>query len=202
MRFIASTGGGGSITSGRGWAPTGDAWMNETLEPEVSAELGLLSRGGQSTVNYGNLLTLPVAGGLLFVEPVYSERANQESSYPQLARVLVFYNDQVGFGPSLSEALDEVFGPGAGAGATPTPGGGGSPPAAGAPGGASPALAAATAELQAALGQVRSAQQSGDLGSLGQALTALDTAVKNFQTANGQAPAPASAPAPVPGPGG
>jgi uncharacterized membrane protein (UPF0182 family) len=170
--------------------------------PEVSAELGLLSRGGQSTVNYGNLLTLPVAGGLLFVEPVYIERANQESSYPQLARVLVFYNDQVGFGPSLSEALDEVFGPGAGAGATPTPGGGGSPPAAGAPGGASPALAAATAELQAALGQVRSAQQSGDLGSLGQALTALDTAVKNFQTANGQAPAPASAPAPVPGPGG
>jgi uncharacterized protein len=170
--------------------------------PEVSAELGLLSRGGQSTVNYGNLLTLPVAGGLLFVEPVYIERANQESSYPQLARVLVFYNDQVGFGPSLSEALDEVFGPGAGAGATPTPGGGGSPPAAGAPGGASPALAAATAELQAALGQVRSAQQSGDLGSLGQALTALDTAVKNFQTANGQAPAPASAPAPVPGPCG
>jgi uncharacterized protein len=49
---------------------------------------------------------------------------------------------------------------------------------------------------------VRSAQQSGDLGSLGQALTALDTAVKNFQTANVQAPAPASAPAPVPGPGG
>ena len=32
------------------------------------------------------------------------------------------------------------------------------------PGGASPELAAATAELQAALGQVRSAQQSGDLG--------------------------------------
>ncbi len=170
----------------------------------MSAELGLLSRGGQSTVNYGNLLTLPVAGGLLFVEPVYIERANQESSYPQLARVLVFYNDQVGFGPSLSEALDEVFGPGAGAGATPTPGGGGggSPPVAGSPGGASPALTAATAELQSALGQVRSAQQSGDLGSLGQALSALDTAVKNFQTANGQAPAPAPAPVPVPGPGG
>ena len=139
-----------------------------------------------------------MAGGLLFVEPVYIERANQESSYPQLARVLVFYNDQVGYGPSLSEALDEVFGPGAGAGATPTPGGGGSPPA-GIPGLGSPELAAASAELQNALGQVRVAQQSGDLGSLGQALSALDTAVKNFQSANGQAPAPA---APVPGPGG
>ena len=40
-------------------------------------------------------------------------------------------------------------------------------------------------------GRCAAAQQSGDLGSLGQALTALDTAVKNFQTANGQAPAPA-----------
>ena len=170
--------------------------------PRVSADLGLLSRGGQSTVNYGNLLTLPVAGGLLFVEPVYIERANQESSYPQLARVLVFYNDQVGYSASLSDALDQVFGPGAGAGATPIPGGGGgtpTPPAGGAPSGASPELAAATAELQAALGQVRTAQQSGDLGSLGQALQALDTAVKNFQSANGQAPAPAPAPA---GPGG
>ena len=39
-----------------------------------------------------HLLTLPVAGGLLYVEPVYIERANQESSYPQLARVLVFYH--------------------------------------------------------------------------------------------------------------
>jgi uncharacterized membrane protein (UPF0182 family) len=172
--------------------------------PRVSADLGLLSRGGQSTVNYGNLLTLPVAGGLLYVEPVYIERANQESSYPQLARVLVFYNDQVGYSASLSDALDQVFGPGAGAGATPIPGAGGggpAPPAGGTPGAGSPELAAATAELQSALGQVRTAQQSGDLGSLGQALQALDTAVKNFQSANGQA-ASAPAPVPVPGPGG
>jgi len=169
--------------------------------PQVSADLGLLSRGGQSTVNYGNLLTLPVAGGLLYVEPVYIERANQESSYPQLARVLVFYNDRVGYSPSLSNALDQVFGAGAGAGATPIPGAGGAAPPAGAPittgAPASPELAAAAADLQSALGQVRSAQQSGDLGSLGQALEALDSAVQKFQSANGQG----AAPAPV-GPGG
>jgi uncharacterized membrane protein (UPF0182 family) len=168
--------------------------------PQVSADLGLLSRGGQSTVAYGNLLTLPVAGGLLYVEPVYIERANQESSYPQLARVMVFYNDRVGYSANLSEALDQVFGAGAGAGATPTPGSGTPAPPSGTPGvpGAGPELAAAAAELQAALGQVRTAQQSGDLGSLGKALESLDTAVKNFQAANGQGPA---APAP-PGPGG
>ena len=171
--------------------------------PRVSSDLGLLSRGGQSTVNYGNLLTLPVAGGLLFVEPVYIERANQESSYPQLARVLVFYNDQVGFSPNLSDALDQVFGPGAGAGATPIPGSGSPAPPGGAPGAAPSAeLAAAAAELQSAVGLLRTAQQSGDLGSFGQALEGLDAAVKKYQAANGQAAPPAPTSAPVPGPGG
>lgn len=174
--------------------------------PQVSQDLGLLSRGGQSTVNYGNLLTLPVAGGLLFVEPVYIERANQESSYPQLARVMVFYNDRVGYSPSLSAALDQVFGAGAGAGATPTPGSGAPtttttpPPTSGAP--PSAEVTTAATELQTALNGVRAAQQSGDLGSLGQALEGLDSAVEKFQTANGQTPAVApAAPAPA-GPGG
>ena len=36
----------------------------------------------QTTIEYGNLLTLPVAGGLLYVEPVYIERADQESQLP------------------------------------------------------------------------------------------------------------------------
>ncbi|WP_219412978.1 UPF0182 family protein [Pseudonocardia nigra] len=171
--------------------------------PEVSANLGLLSRGGQSTIDYGNLLTLPVGGGLLFVEPVYIERANQESSYPQLARVLVFYNGRVGYSPSVAEALEQVFGAGAGAAATDTSGdapdtGAPAPDAGTGAGTPSPDLAAAAAEIDAALGQVRSAQQSGDLGSLGEALEALDTAVQRFQQANGQAPAPT----PVPAPGG
>jgi uncharacterized protein len=167
--------------------------------PEVSQDLGLLSRGGQSTIDYGNLLTLPVAGGLLFVEPVYIERANQQSSYPQLARVLVFYNGRVGYDADLGRALDEVFGPGAGAAATQASGGtppaptGAQPPATGP---ASPELSAAASEIQSALDQVRSAQQSGDLGSLGAALEALDVAVERFQQANGQTAAPPPAPTP------
>ena len=64
---------------------------------------------------YGNLLTLPVGeGGLLYVEPVYIERTGQSTSFPQLARVLVSYNGQVGYAPTLAGALDQVFGSGAG----------------------------------------------------------------------------------------
>ena len=170
--------------------------------PDVSANLGLLSRGGQSTIDYGNLLTLPVAGGLLYVEPVYIERANQQSSYPQLARVLVFYNGRVGYNANLSAALDQVFGPGAGAGATQVPGArtpapsqvGTSPPTAASPGAANPQAAAAAAAIQSAINNLRAAQQQGNFTAQGQALQALDQAVQQFQQANGQAAPPPPTP--------
>jgi uncharacterized protein len=158
--------------------------------PAVSQDIGLLSRSGQSSVQYGNLLTLPVAGGLLFVEPIYIERTGQESSYPQLARVLVSYGDKIGYDPSLSKALDQLFGAGAGAGATQTPGTTPSTPTTPSAGGtASPAVAAAAAAIQSALTQLRAAQQSGDFAAQGTALKALDDAVKQFQSANTAAPA-------------
>jgi uncharacterized protein len=181
--------------------------------PEVSANLGLLSRGGQSTIDYGNLLTLPVAGGLLFVEPVYIERANQQSSYPQLARVLVFYNGRVGYDANLSVALDEVFGAGAGAAATQVPGaappslppaqaGTPQPPAAVPPvTSANPQVASAAQAIQQAINDLRAAQQRGDFAGQGQALQELDRAVQQYEQASGQAPPATQAP-PPPAPGG
>jgi uncharacterized protein len=165
--------------------------------PQVSQELNLL-RQNQTTIEYGNLLTLPVAGGLLYVEPVYIERAGQSASYPVLARVLVSYNGRVGYSADLAEALEQVFGAGAGTAAT-APGA----PAQPAPGGlALPApanadQAAAAAEIGSAISQLRSAQQSGDFAAQGQALQALDQAVQRYQQS--QAAAPAAAPAATPG---
>ncbi|WP_428499423.1 UPF0182 family protein [Pseudonocardia sp.] len=160
--------------------------------PTVSQELNLL-RQNQTTIDYGNLLTLPVAGGLLYVEPVYIERAGQDSSYPQLARVLVSYGGRVGYDANLATALDQVFGAGAGGGVTqggqgtppPTDTGTNPPPNPGAGGGSNPAAAAAAAEISQALAQLKSAQQSGDFAAQGQALAALDAAVKKFQAAQG-----------------
>ncbi|RTL67952.1 MAG: UPF0182 family protein [Pseudonocardiaceae bacterium] len=160
--------------------------------PTVSQELNLL-RQNQTTIDYGNLLTLPVAGGLLYVEPVYIERAGQDSSYPQLARVLVSYGGRVGYDANLATALDQVFGAGAGGGVA--QGGGGTPPPTdtgtspppnpGAGGGSNPAATAAAAEISQALNQLKAAQQSGDFAAQGQALAALDAAVKKFQAAQG-----------------
>ncbi|WP_284702506.1 UPF0182 family membrane protein [Streptomyces telluris] len=63
---------------------------------------------GDSEVEYGNLLTVPLDGGLLYVEPVYLRGAG--SNYPLLKKVLVNYGDKIAFRDTLDEALDEIFG--------------------------------------------------------------------------------------------
>jgi len=76
-------------------------------DPDVAQQLSLLRRGG-SEVELGNLLSLPVAGGFLYVEPVYV-RASQDG-YPLLQRVLVSFGTEVAFERNLSDALAKVLG--------------------------------------------------------------------------------------------
>nr|WP_066371187.1 UPF0182 family protein [Herbidospora mongoliensis] len=80
--------------------------------PTVSQELNLLrGTGGATEVLYGNLLTLPFGGGLLYVEPVYVQPREETSGrFPTLQKVLVLYGQKVGFGDNLEDALTQVFG--------------------------------------------------------------------------------------------
>ena len=82
-------------------------------DPEVSQTLNLLSQQGSQVIK-GNLLTLPVGGGLLYVQPVYVQ-SSQGTQYPLLRKVLVSFGDKVGFADTLSGALDQVFGGDSGA---------------------------------------------------------------------------------------
>jgi len=82
-------------------------------DPIAGNELNILSQQG-STVRRGNLLTLPVGGGLLYVQPVYVQ-ASSGTTYPLLQRVLVAFGDQVGYAQTLDEALNQVFGGDSGA---------------------------------------------------------------------------------------
>ncbi|GAA2811152.1 UPF0182 family protein [Saccharopolyspora taberi] len=156
--------------------------------PEVT-ENRTLFNNPQVTAIFGNLLTLPVAGGLLYVEPIYIQR-NETESYPQLARVLVSFGGKVGFSETLAGALEEVFGPGAGqqAGDEP-PGQDSTPPPAQNPGEqpppASPEMSKAVGDIRSALEAVRSAQQSGNFGQMGTAYQQLDEALKRFEQLQG-----------------
>ncbi|NUR08269.1 MAG: UPF0182 family protein [Nocardioidaceae bacterium] len=65
---------------------------------------------GNAKVRYGNLLTLPVGDGLLYVQPLYIQRNTGEGTYPQLRFVLATFGDEVGIGTTLSEAVNDVLG--------------------------------------------------------------------------------------------
>ena len=79
---------------------------------------------------FGNLLTLPVGDGLLYVQPLYTLRKTGEGRYPVLRYVLVSFGESVGIGTTLTGALDDVLGisggsSSGGSGSTSSGGGGG-----------------------------------------------------------------------------
>ncbi len=80
---------------------------NFESEPAIAEQLTLLRRGG-ADVEFGNLLSLPVSGGLLYVEPVYV-RAAQGQGYPLLRKVLVSYGNITVLENTLGQALAAVF---------------------------------------------------------------------------------------------
>ena len=91
----------------------GQAQNNFNSNTEVSSALNLLRQGGSEVIN-GNMLALPVNDGMMYIQPVYV-RSSGESGYPTLRRVLVSFGEEVGFAPTLDEALDQVFGGDSGA---------------------------------------------------------------------------------------
>ena len=82
-------------------------------DANVGQQLNLL-RQGQTEVISGNLLTLPVGEGLLYVQPVYV-RSTGDTSYPLLRKILVSFGEKIAFEDTLDQALDALFGGDSGA---------------------------------------------------------------------------------------
>ncbi len=78
-------------------------------DEDVRGEVFSFSQGNVTPV-YGNLLTLPVGDGLMYVQPLYAKRSGTESSFPILRFVLVSYGDKIGIGTTLREAIADVLG--------------------------------------------------------------------------------------------
>jgi uncharacterized membrane protein (UPF0182 family) len=89
----------------------------------IANRLLAFKRAGTSVIS-GNLLTLPVGSGLLYVQPVYTVREGGAGNYPVLRFVLTSFGKEVGIGPTLSDSLDDVLGT-EGASGEPSGGGGG-----------------------------------------------------------------------------
>ena len=80
-----------------------------TTSENVRNELLAFQSGGSRPI-YGNLLTLPVEDGLMYVQPVYATRELSDASFPDLEFVIVSYGGEVGIGETLGEALADVLG--------------------------------------------------------------------------------------------
>ncbi|MEU6811207.1 UPF0182 family protein [Streptomyces sp. NPDC046831] len=147
-------------------------------EPAIAESIRLL-KGGDSDIEYGNLLTVPLDGGLLYVEPVYVRGGGLK--YPLLRKVLVTYGGNTAFENTLGEALNKVFGA-EGSVAQPPGTGPGNPPAQG-----NPTVQQALKDAQKAFDDGQAALKNGDWQAYGQAQKDLQEALKQAATAQSEA---------------
>ncbi|MER5180434.1 UPF0182 family protein [Streptomyces sp. NPDC002896] len=142
-------------------------------EQDIAESIRLL-RGGDSEVEYGNLLTVPLDGGLLYVEPVYVRGGGLK--YPLLRKVLVTYGGATAFEDTLDQALNKVFGA---EGAVEPPDEGTAEP----PKSENPTVQEALDDAQKAFEAGQEALKKGDWEAYGQAQKDLEDALKRAEDA-------------------
>ncbi len=163
----------------------------------IADKLNVLTLG-KSEVRYGNLLTVPVGGGLLYVQPVYVQ-SSDGTQLPKLRKVLVAFGGNVAFEDTLTAALDALFGGSAGAAGgdgevqptTPPDTGGTTPETGGTtptePTPPSDAQAQALADAAQALADREAALKAGDLTKFAEADKRLTDAVSKLLELDGAA---------------
>lgn len=146
-------------------------------QQDIAESIKLL-KGGDSDIEYGNLLTVPLDGGLLYVEPVYVRGGGLK--YPLLRKVLVAYGNKTAFEDTLDEGLNKVFG--AESSTTTPPDESTSPPTSG-----NPTVQAALSDAQKAFDAGQTALKKGDWEAYGQAQKDLQAALKRAEEAQAAA---------------
>jgi uncharacterized protein len=167
----------------------------------IRQELTLLEAGGSALVRYGNLLSLPYEDGMLYVEPVYVQTRAAEA-FPLMQKVLMSYGQYVTLADSIEDGLRDLVEQGQRGiptiGEDGEPVEGEPPPEAQPPASPEPApepaeppadVAEALANLEAAMAELRAAEQSGDFVRYAQAaqavLDAWDAYEQAVNAANG-----------------
>ncbi len=128
----------------------------------LSGQLTLWDQRGSRVIR-GNVLAIPVAGSLIYVEPIYLQA--ETAAYPELRLVAVMSDDRLSYAETFADALAGLYGEGA---AGPGPGT--------APASLAEQIARAQAAFDAylaALGEKRFADSSAALDDLAAALTEL-----------------------------
>ncbi len=162
-------------------------------DPVISSQLTLWNQQGSQVIR-GNLLVVPIADALLYIEPLYLQA--EGSALPELKRVIVSYGSRIAMEPTLEEALGRIFGtlapgqpapalePAAGPPVSTPPGTapGGAPAA---PGASRDRVAALVAEANARYARAQAALRSGDFAAYGREIDALGRVLSELRRATG-----------------
>ncbi|WP_127480716.1 UPF0182 family protein [Nocardioides pantholopis] len=134
---------------------------------------------GQSPPLFGNLLTLPVQNGLIYIEPVYAVRAGSTSGYPILRFVLVSIGENIGIGTTLTESIADALGVDLGEGTPPPDTGGGAtePPAP--EGSVDQQIRALLTDAEASFEEAEAALAEGDLAAYQEAVETAEQLVSD-----------------------
>jgi hypothetical protein len=81
--------------------------------PRLSAQLTLWDQHGKRVIR-GNVLAIPIAQTILYVEPIYIQA--QTAAYPELRMVVLMHGDEMSYAPTFEQALEGLV---SGAPATP-----------------------------------------------------------------------------------
>ena len=162
----------------------GQSFNAMTTNETVAARLRPFLNQGAASATFGNLLTLPVGGGLLYVTPVYTQRQGSTGSYPALRFVVVRFGQSVGIGDTLQQALDQVFQGSSGGNTQEGSASGNNPPSNGKPD--NPAATKALSEAQAAFKAADKALTAGDLAMYQKRIEEAQAAVQRALRALGR----------------
>ena len=183
-------------------------------DTNVRSQLSFISTN--SRVVYGNLLSLPLDDGILYVEPVYI-RSTGPNSYPVMRKVLLSYGDYVAFDNDIASGITDLLkqaaagppatttpppstNPSSPPSATPTPPPTQTTPPPATSGPNSAALNAAIQQINTALQNLQQAQKNGNFADWGKALQQLNDATAAYERAlnSSSSPAPPGSPTPTP----
>jgi uncharacterized protein len=87
----------------------GQAYTNLVSDPQISQKTQSF-RLGDAQPRYGNVVSVPLSGGIMYVIPVYATRtgATESASYLTLRYVMVSYGNKRGIGDTLVGAIDDM----------------------------------------------------------------------------------------------
>jgi uncharacterized membrane protein (UPF0182 family) len=172
-----------TVPANAGLAGPGQVQNELDSNADISKVHSLLDQGASEVIK-GNLLSVPIAGTMLYVEPWYVQ-ASGGQNFPVLQKFLAYSGGNFGFKATLGAALDQVFGVKGAQPVAPTQSGG---PTTAAP--TSAALRALIAQAQQDEADAQAALRQGNFAEYGRKQAALKRDLEQIDKAASSKPKP------------